>query len=100
MYLVAIVWLYIALMIAVAEATHTQGTVLGAVFTFILYGAAPVALVTYLLGTPGRRRARRAAQAAHAARAVGPLPLASPTLDPDERRHAPGDTVSPERIEP
>ena len=30
MYLVAIAWLYVALMMALAEATSTQGTVLGA----------------------------------------------------------------------
>lgn len=38
MYLVAIAWFYVALMMALAEATHPQGTVLGAVFTLLLYG--------------------------------------------------------------
>ena len=38
MHLVVIAWLYVALMMAVAEATNTTGTVLGAVFTFLLYG--------------------------------------------------------------
>jgi hypothetical protein len=54
MYLVAIGWLYVALMMAVAEATNSNGTVLGALFTFVLYGALPVALVLYLLATPMR----------------------------------------------
>ena len=45
MYLVAIAWIYVAMMMAVAEATNTNGTVLGAIVTFVLYGAAPVALV-------------------------------------------------------
>jgi hypothetical protein len=40
--------------------------VLGALFTFILYGCLPLALVLYLLGTPARRRARRAAEQAQA----------------------------------
>lgn len=58
MYLVVTAWLYVALMMAVAEANHPQGTLVGAVFTFLLYGAAPVALVVYLMGRPGRRAAR------------------------------------------
>lgn len=66
MYLVAIAWLYVALMMAVAEATSPVGTVLGAVFTFVLYGVGPVALLMYLLGTPARRARRRAAEAASA----------------------------------
>ena len=58
MYLVAIAWMYVAVMMAIAEATHSQGTVLGAIITFVLYGVLPLALVMYLLGTPMRRRRR------------------------------------------
>ena len=39
MYLVAIAWIYITLMMAVAEACHPQGTLLGAFGTFVLNGA-------------------------------------------------------------
>lgn len=85
MYLVAIAWLYVALMMAAAEATHSQGSVLGAVFTFLLYGLGPVGLVMYLLGTPARRAARRRAEAAQA----------SVSLDPNGGGHAP--TVAMER---
>jgi mannose/fructose/N-acetylgalactosamine-specific phosphotransferase system component IID len=60
MYLVAIAWIYVVLMMAVAEATSPQGTVLGAIFTFLLYGALPLSIVMYLLRTPHRRRMRRA----------------------------------------
>jgi hypothetical protein len=63
MYLVAIAWIYVALMMALAEATSSQGTVLGAVFTFALYGVLPVSIVLYLMGTPARRAARRRAEA-------------------------------------
>ena len=63
MWIVAIAWIYVALMMALAEATSPQGTYLGAVITFVFYGVAPTALVMYLLGTPGRRRARRQAEA-------------------------------------
>lgn len=59
MYLVAIAWMYVALMMAIAEATHANGSLLGAIITFFLYGVGPLALVMYLMGTPHRRRARR-----------------------------------------
>lgn len=109
MYLVVIAWLYVALMMAVAEATHDQGSLLGAVFTFLLYGLAPVALMIYLLGTPARRRARRQAEAAGRVAAIGaekpgPGDAASVALDPDGRGHAPAvpmaRPVAPVREEP
>ena len=59
MYLVAIAWMYLALMMAIAEATHANGSLLGAIITFLLYGVGPLALVMYLMGTPHRRRARQ-----------------------------------------
>jgi hypothetical protein len=60
MYIVPIAWLYVALMMAVAEATNTTGTVLGGIITFVLYGLGPVALVIYLMGAPARRKAIKA----------------------------------------
>jgi hypothetical protein len=69
MYIVAIAWLYVAVMMSVAEATHSAGTLVGAFFTFVLYGALPVSLVLYLMGAPARKRAIRAREAAdHLAR--------------------------------
>ncbi len=67
MYIVPIAWLYVALMMAVAEATNTTGTVLGGIITFILYGLMPVALVVYLMGAPARRRAIKAREQAERA---------------------------------
>lgn len=64
MYLVAIAWLYVALMMGVAEASHPNGSLLGAAITFLLYGVGPLALVLYILGTPARRKALRAREAA------------------------------------
>jgi hypothetical protein len=58
---VAIGWLYVALMMAVAEANQPTGTVLGAIVTFVLYGVGPVALLMYLMG-PRTRGAPRAAR--------------------------------------
>jgi hypothetical protein len=64
MYLIAIAWIYVALMMAVAEATNSNGTVLGAVVTFVLYGVLPVSIVMYLLLSPTRKRLRKAQERA------------------------------------
>lgn len=92
MYIVPIAWLYVALMMAVAEANHSSGTVLGAVITFFLYGVGPVALVVYLMSAPARRCAIKAREAAELAQA--------PSAEPDASRHAPADAVTPVRKEP
>ena len=39
MLVIAIAWMYVVLMMALAEALSPQGSVIGAVFTFLLYGA-------------------------------------------------------------
>ena len=67
MYLVLIAWLYVTLMMAVAEATSPMGTVLGAVMTFVLYGLLPMGIVGYILGTPARKRAIKAREMAEQA---------------------------------
>ena len=59
MYLIVIAWLYVTLLMALAEAFSTQGSVLGAIITFVFYGLLPMALVVYLMGTPLRRKAIR-----------------------------------------
>jgi Na+-transporting methylmalonyl-CoA/oxaloacetate decarboxylase gamma subunit len=59
MYLIVIGWLYVTLLMALAEAFSTQGSVLGAIITFVFYGLLPMALVVYLMGTPLRRKAIR-----------------------------------------
>ena len=64
MYLVLIAWLYVTVMMTVAEATNSNGTVLGAMVTFVLYGALPLALVVYLMRTPARRKTIRARESA------------------------------------
>ena len=83
MYLVAIAWMYVVLMMAAAEALSSQGTVLGAFFTLLLYGLLPLCIVLYILGTPARRRALKA----------------TASEPPDGRSVAPGDAVAPERKE-
>lgn len=68
MYIVVIAWIYVVLMMSVAEATNTTGTVLGAIVTFVLYGALPVALVVYLMGAPARNKAIKKRNAEELAR--------------------------------
>ena len=65
MYLIVIAWLYVTVMMAIAEASSPQGSLLGAAITFALYGLLPMGLLIYILGTPERKRrlkARRAAE--------------------------------------
>lgn len=50
MYIVAIAWLYVALL-----ATATETTVVGGVLTFLFYGVAPLSLYLWLFGTRARR---------------------------------------------
>ena len=64
MYLVVIAWLYVVLMMSVAEATDTNGSLLGAIVTFFLYGLVPLSLVVYLMLTPQRRKGIREREAA------------------------------------
>jgi mannose/fructose/N-acetylgalactosamine-specific phosphotransferase system component IID len=119
MYLIAIGWLYVALMMAVVEASSTTGSVLGAVITFVLYGLAPTALLMYVLVTPGRRRVLKAreaqAEAAHAvkmtqmtqmtqmaqAAPAAQMPQTTPgsLSQPNAGSEAPTDAIAPVRKE-
>jgi mannose/fructose/N-acetylgalactosamine-specific phosphotransferase system component IID len=60
LYIVAIGWMFVVVLMSVVEATAPNGSVLGAIFTFLLYGVIPLGLVLYLLGTPLRARQRQA----------------------------------------
>ena len=90
MYIMAIGWGYVALMMALAEATNANGSILGAILTFVCYGLMPVGLLLYILGRPARRR-RREQQAAA-------------SVQPDAGGHASGaaepGSVAPVRKEP
>ena len=96
MYIIPIAWLYVALMMAVAEATASNGSVLGALVTFVLYGLLPIALMLYFMGTPARRRAIRAQEAAQNRTTQGEAPL----LQPNDSGLAPTDAVAPVREKP
>ncbi|MDM0089504.1 MULTISPECIES: hypothetical protein [unclassified Variovorax] len=100
LYLVIIAWLYVTVMMAVAEATNTNGTVLGAIFTFLLYGLLPLSLVVYLMSTPARRRALKEKEAAarEAARLAAAAKAASDA--PDGGGETAADPVAPVREKP
>jgi hypothetical protein len=88
-YLVVIGWLYVVLMMAVAEGSNTTGTVLGAVVTFILYGLLPVSLVVYLMRTPQRRKENKAREATEDQQRRAAAETSAASGDPDAGRHAP-----------
>lgn len=58
MYIVAIGWAYVVMMMSIAEDSAVAG-----VMTFLLYGAVPVTLILYVGGAGARKRRRAAAQA-------------------------------------
>ncbi len=90
MYLVVIAWIYVVLMMSVAEATNSTGTLLGAIITFVLYGVAPVALVVYLMGAPSRSKAikKRAAQEFAQRTESSPAGPMEPSVQPDTGSHS------------
>ncbi|MBT9491071.1 MAG: hypothetical protein IV107_01705 [Paucibacter sp.] len=95
MYLIAIAWGYVALMMALAEATSSQGSILGAIVTLLLYGVLPISIVLYLLGTPHRKKARLRQQQLERAEA---LALAN-SDQANGGDHAPADPLAPIRKE-
>lgn len=59
--MVAVGWLFVALMIAVTETSVVAG-----ILSFLFYGLAPLALFWWVVGAPARRaRSVRMRQAAH-----------------------------------
>lgn len=95
MYLVVIAWMYVVLMMSAAEAASSNGTVLGALVTLLLYGVAPVVLVVYLMRAPARNKAIKKreteARANHLAAASQDATQATAsTVEPDAGSHAPG----------
>ncbi len=57
MYVIAIAWLYVVVIVAAAKPTLAAGAL-----TLVFWGIAPLSLFLWLFGTPARRRnaARRA----------------------------------------
>jgi choline-glycine betaine transporter len=107
MYLIAIAWGYVALMMALAEATSSQGSILGAIVTLFLYGILPISIVMYILGGSHRKAARQRQAALEAAEYSAHLKEqaacqgdsenadASRSSQADGGHHAAADRISP-----
>lgn len=87
MTLVAVAWIYVVLLMAVAEAVSPQGSLLGALVTLVLYGLLPLSIVLYVMGAPARRKRKRG-------------PGQPSTAAPDGGGHAASDAVAAEREKP
>ncbi|MBK6637927.1 MAG: hypothetical protein IPH08_03555 [Rhodocyclaceae bacterium] len=75
MYIIAIAWLYVTILMAATEASLVAG-----LLTFLFYGLGPLALFLWLFGTPQRRRRQRSAESAsHLSDTV--LPPSTPSPD-------------------
>jgi hypothetical protein len=83
MYIVAIGWIYVVLMMSITETSVVAG-----VMTFLLYGILPLTVILYLLGTPERRRRRQAAENSQ-------NPTTSPA-NPAPPTETPANTVPPD----
>ena len=103
MYLVAIAWMYVVVMMTIAEAASPGGTLLGAFFTLLLYGLLPLSILLYILGTPGRKRRIKALQeqeALAAAQATASVTAGSQSgISPDASGQSPAASQTP-RIAP
>jgi hypothetical protein len=85
MYIVAVGWIYVVLMMSITETSVTAG-----LMTFFLYGILPLVIILYLLGTPERRRRRQQAEKLCRTAAIAPeaIPDQPPPLPPDELNNA------------
>jgi hypothetical protein len=77
MIVIAIAWLYVALMLAIGASS-----LIGALLTFIGWGPLPLAIFWYIFG---RKRHKKHSDL---------------SLTPDQAGHAAGDTIAPVREEP
>ncbi|MDE3010214.1 MAG: hypothetical protein KGI67_04940 [Pseudomonadota bacterium] len=94
MYIVAIAWLYVVVLMAATE--HSW---IVALATLVCYGLVPLAILLYLFGTPERRRrAARREAAAEAAQTDAASGLADQPVGEADGAHAQQDQAHlPER---
>ena len=72
MYIVAIAWIYVVLMMSI-----TEDSVVAGVMTFLLYGVLPLTVILYLMGAPQRKRERQRLEKLRLAEAAKDEALAS-----------------------
>lgn len=81
MYIIAIGWLYVAVLMAA-----TEHSVVAGLMTFVFYGLLPCAVLLYLMATPARRRRRAKAQSQAQTQAQDGTPDAAPQAEPPVAR--------------
>lgn len=59
MYIVAIAWIYVVLMMSI-----TEESIIAGLMTFALYGILPLTIILYIMGSPQRKRQRKAREVA------------------------------------
>ena len=59
MYIVAIAWIYVVLMMSI-----TEESIIAGLMTFALYGILPLTIILYIMGSPQRKRRRKARELA------------------------------------
>ena len=77
MYIVAIAWIYVVLMMSI-----TEHSVVAGIMTFLMYGVLPLAIILYLMRTPHRRRQRQATEQlqSQASQVTEPTPPEAPRI--------------------
>lgn len=78
MYIVAIGWIYVVLMMAI-----TENSVIAGIMTFLMYGVVPLAIILYLSGAQQRRRNRASAKKSSMDTAAQPEDLVERHADSD-----------------
>lgn len=84
MHIVAIAWIYVVLMMSIAEHSLIAG-----IMTFVLYGVLPLTVILYVMGTPQRRRKREAEEKARRDSAISTPPVNTSDSDSASDRDAP-----------
>jgi small-conductance mechanosensitive channel len=84
MYIVAIAWIYVVLLMSLTEHSVTAG-----MMTFLFYCVVPLAIILYLIGTPRRKRARQMAENSSNGEDVS---LEQKEISPAEADHHAGQT--------
>lgn len=79
MYIIAIGWLYVTVLIAANEASVVAG-----VISFVFYGLLPCSILLWMSGSKVRRQRRAYREA-----------MQAKSGQPDQAGHAPGDAVAP-----
>lgn len=57
MYIIAIAWLYVVMLMAL-----TEESIIGGIMSLIFYGVLPLSIFLYVFGTPQRKRYKRQAE--------------------------------------